>query len=447
MIRKILLTVSFSVLLCKPISLLAQIETEKATSQERLHTFFFEALKQKGIENYDKAIASLEQCVELEPENATFYFELGKNYLSLKNYNNAYNSFERATQIDPTNKWFWIGMYDVNYATKDYNRGIAVLNELINFDPKFKEDLVSLYMQTKQFDKALALINELNETTGKSDRRELYKMQILSQGSFRNNEIENLIEQIKKSPKEEANYINLIHLYSKENQVDKVLETAHQLELALPNSEWAQVSLFKFYLESKEVDKAIKAMDVVLASTKIDSKIKHRVLNEFLIFTNANTQYIPNLDKAIGYFNNDPEVNVPTEVAKFFHSKQKNDLAIKYYELGIAKSKKVDLETNLLLIQGYTDTKNFDAVLKKSLDLIDVFPNMPQLYYFAGLAYNQKGQFKKSKDILEMGIDFVIENPPLEINFNIQLGEAFNGLGDMAKKELYFSKANRLLKK
>jgi len=35
---------------------------------------------------------------------------------------------------------------------------------------------------------------------------------------------------------------------------------------------------------------------------------------------------------------------------------------------------------------------------------------------------------------------------PLEINFNIQLGEAYNGLGDLVKKEYYFTKANELLK-
>ena len=40
-----------------------------------------------------------------------------------------------------------------------------------------------------------------------------------------------------------------------------------------------------------------------------------------------------------------------------------------------------------------------------------------------------------------------MDNVTLEINFNIQLGEAFNGLGDMKKKETYFSKANDLIKK
>ena len=48
--------------------------------------------------------------------------------------------------------------------------------------------------------------------------------------------------------------------------------------------------------------------------------------------------------------------------------------------------------------------------------------------------------------MLEMGLDYVIDDVSLEINFNIQLGEACNRLGDFKKKELYFFKANQLLK-
>jgi hypothetical protein len=48
---------------------------------------------------------------------------------------------------------------------------------------------------------------------------------------------------------------------------------------------------------------------------------------------------------------------------------------------------------------------------------------------------------------LETGLDFVIDDTALEINFNIQLGEAYNGLGDMKKKEKYFTKANELINK
>ena len=78
--------------------------------------------------------------------------------------------------------------------------------------------------------------------------------------------------------------------------------------------------------------------------------------------------------------------------------------------------------------------------------MVETFPTQPEFYYYAGLAYNQLKEFKKAKDLLEMGMDYVVENKELEINFNIQLGEAYNGLGDFKKKELFFSKANQLLK-
>lgn len=438
----------FIVLLCNSNLLLAQAGIEEIKKDsDKFQDYFFEALKQKGIENYDRAIASLEKCLKIEPENAVIHFELGKNYLAQKNYKSAYSSFEKATQIDPSNKWYWVGMYDVNYATKDYNAAITTINKLIPFDIKFKEDLTSLYMNTNQFDKALELINELNETVGKSDRRESYKIQILSQGKYQNLEIQNLIEQIKKNPKEESNYISLIYFYSKNNQIDKVYETANQLAINVPNSEWAQITLFKKYLDSNEGDKAVEAMNIALSSDKIISKLKHRIFNEFLVFVNRNPSYSKDLEKAIGYFDNDKEVSVSKEVAKFYHNKKDWNNAIKYYELENSKNSNAAIETNILLLQCYVELGKYDEILKKSLNIIDLFPNQPQFYYYSGLAYNQKAQFKKAKEMLEMGMDYVVNDVTLEINFNIQLGEAYNGLGDATKKEFYFSKANQLLKK
>jgi tetratricopeptide (TPR) repeat protein len=437
----------FLVLLCNSASLLAQTEPESIVPDaDKFQDYFYESLKQKGIENYDKAITALEECSKIRPNDATVYSELGKNYLALKDYERAYNSFEKATQIDPKNKWFWLGMYDVNYQTKNFNQAIVTVNKLIEFDEVYKEDLVSLYMNTQQFDKALVLINELNDKVGKSDRRESYKMQILSQGKYQNAEIDNLIDQINKYPKVESNYIALIKLYSQNNEDQKALETTKKLEAEIPTSEWAQVGLFKYYLDNNEGQKAINSMNVVLASTKIDSKIKHRVLNEFLIYVDKNPQYEPELEKAIAYFDKDPDVNVAKEIGKYYHNKKQWEKAIQYYELALKNNSGEDIETNLLLLQSYVETKQFEIVAKKSVNLVEIYPSQPQFYYYSGLANNQLKQFKKAKEMLEMGMDYVVNDVILETNFNIQLGEAYNGLGDFKKKELYFSKANQLLK-
>lgn len=403
--KQTVLVFLFFALLCNSALVLAQVEPEEIKlDTDQFQDYFYEALKQKGIENYDKAIAALEQCLKLKPDEASLYFEIGKNNLALKDYEQAYNSFEKATQIDPKNKWFWAGMYDVSYQTKNYIQAIPIVQKLIEFDQDYKEDLVSLFMNTDQFDMALSLINELNETVGKSEKRELYKAKIISQGKVKNSESE------------------------------------------ITDSEQVQVRLFKEYLEANEIEKAIQSMNLVLASTKIDAKIRHRVLNEFLIFVNKNLQYSPDLEKAVSHFDSDTEIHVAKEVGKFFQNKKQWDNAQYYYEKSL-KSNSNDVEIHLLLMQVYVEKKQFEILLPKAIAALEIFPTQPQFYYYAGLANNQLQQFKKAKELLEMGLDYLVNDESLEINFNIQLGEAYNGLGDWKKKEMYFIKANQLLKK
>lgn len=433
-------------LLVPAISHAQQEPDEIALANDEFQNNFYEALKQKGIENYDKAVQSLNKCLVTEPNNAVVYNELGKNYLSLKNYPDAEKAFIKATQLDPKNRWYWSGLYDVYYQTQDYNKSIPVVLKLTEWKKEYyQEDLVSLYMYTQQFEKALVLINELEETVGKSDKREMYKLQILGDAKSNKPQKETLEEAIRKNPKEESNYLQLIYLYSESNQEQKAEEVAKRLEKEIPESDWAQVSLFKFHLNNKDGAKASDAMFRVLGSKNIDRKIKHRVMNEFLIFAHSNPQFDTQLEKAIAYFEDDKEVNVPKEVGKFFFNKKDYTRAGRYFEKSL-EAKADDIEAIELLLHTYNETAKFQDLSAKAENYIDLFPTHARLYYFAGLGANQQKKFSKAKDWLEMGIDFVVEDNELEANMNRQLGEAYKGLGDEKKKEAYFAKADKLLK-
>jgi tetratricopeptide (TPR) repeat protein len=169
------------------------------------------------------------------------------------------------------------------------------------------------------------------------------------------------------------------------------------------------------------------------------------MLNEFLIFAKNNPKYELDLDKAIAYFDNDKTVDVAKEIGKFYYSKADWNKAIKYFEMHL-KNAEDDMEAQQLLLQAYTENQQFDVLAKKADDLTQLFPTQPQFYYYGGLANNQMKNFKKAANILESGLDLVIDDVALEINFNIQLGEAYNGLGDVKKKEKYFTKADELIK-
>ena len=447
MIRKLAFAFIFAGSFCFPKLAVAQPEPDDiAAVADQFQEHFYEALTQKGIENYDRALVALEKCLLLQPENAVVHFEIGKNALALKDYKKAYDSYEKATKIDPTNMWYYEGMYDVCYQTQDYLQAIVIVNKLIPFKKEFKEDLTSLYMSTQQFDKALELINQLNDQVGRTDQRDGYKAQILTNAKYQGSEKENLLALIKKEPKEESNYLSLIYLYAESNQEEKALEIAKQLEKEIPTSDWAQVSLFKFHLNNNDGDKAVTAMNMVFKSKKIDNKIKHRILNEFLIFVKDTPQYDNDLETAIAYFDSDKNIEISKEIGNFYFQKQDYIRAQKFYSAHLQNNPD-DIETALLQLNLFEKMQQFDVMAKKSDILIESFPLQPELYYYSGLAYNNLGNFKKAKDYLETGLDYVVNNAKLESSLNYQLGFAYEKLGDLTKSKSYYAKAEKVAKK
>lgn len=66
---------------------------------------FFEALKQKGIQNYDRAINILLECKRLDANNNVVNHELAKTYLLDKKYIPAQKYASEALSEEPGNYW------------------------------------------------------------------------------------------------------------------------------------------------------------------------------------------------------------------------------------------------------------------------------------------------------------------------------------------------------
>ena len=414
-----------------------------ALEENKTEDYFFEALAQRGIENYDKAIVAIQKCLEKEPKNPAFLYELGKNQLDAKDYVAAEITFKSAVEIDNKQRWYWNGLYDVYYETKNFDKAIGVVQKLIEFDPNMREDLVSLYMNTDQKEKALYLLKEMEASSHLTKTMEFYKLKLESSKEFASPKKETLEKGIKEHPKYEQNYIDLISLYLSFNQEEKAFEVARVLEKEIPNSDWAHVSLVKFYLASNDGINASKSMFKVLMNSKIDLKIKHRVFNEFLIFAVKNPTFFTDVDAAIPYFDNDSEIAVAKEVAKFFWKKSDLDKAIYYFEIAIKKSPD-DIESLNYFLEVLQQKQDYQRLVVKATECIELFPTQPNYYYYAGLGYNQLKNYKKAKENLENGLDFVIEDLKLEANFYEQLVISCEFLNDLKAKQLYASKLKQI---
>ncbi|PKP14059.1 MAG: hypothetical protein CVU08_02055 [Bacteroidetes bacterium HGW-Bacteroidetes-3] len=201
---------------------------QKINTQEennlKFQTYFFEALKQKAIKNYNKAIESLELCSEIDSSNVSVLFEFSKNHLELNNYFEAELFIDKALALEPENRYLLQHKVAVLKAQRNFGKAIEMQKEIVQLQPKENEELVFLYIQNQNFDLAEDLISKMEENAMstlklKSFKNYLDNRKLLQQNEEKNQDIayKNMdIESLKKTYSKSKEYKIMQEILSEE---------------------------------------------------------------------------------------------------------------------------------------------------------------------------------------------------------------------------------------
>ncbi len=126
-------------------------------------TFFFEAIQQKSIGNFDKAVFALEACNNIEKDNVAVLFELSKNYAFLFKYKEAEFYVLKGLEKEPLNLYMLRHLKEIKTKQNDYQGAITVQNRIVNIRPNEEADLVILYIKSGKMDEAIALLKKLDK--------------------------------------------------------------------------------------------------------------------------------------------------------------------------------------------------------------------------------------------------------------------------------------------
>jgi len=409
---------------------------------------FYEALKQKSIENYTLAITALEKAQKESGGNlqadAIVFFEFAKNQIKLKQYNQAEINLEKVLRQEPENQDVLETLYDLYYLTRDYNKAIVLVKKLIVFDQDYKEDLANLYQRTKQYEKALLLLEQLEESWGESVYRTALRKQIYRQTGNTLGAINNAEKKRKNNPANEREYLNLIYLYSENGNPEKAYQTALELQNKFPNSILVHLALYKFHLDQGNTKGAMASMKKVFNSRVIEKESQYKVLGDFLTFVQQNPQYQAELEGIVEVFSKDNNGRVFEKIADYYLSKGNKELALTFYQKGIeVESDNFSLLKNTLLLQ--LEFNSFVAAKNLSASSLEVFPAQPVLYLLNAKANNNLQGFKAAINALETGLDYLFDNAELEKEFYEQLAVAYTGQGNTIKAANFAKKAAEIL--
>jgi tetratricopeptide (TPR) repeat protein len=432
-----------------PIHQYAQVDFNKVTNddlgeaEDKFQELFFEALKQKSIENYDRSVEALLKCINLDDAQGVLYYELGKNYIHLKNFGAAEEALKKAVKLEQDNEWYLDALYGLYVDQKESDKAIKTLKELVSYHSDYKEDLVALYMSTKKYDEALKLLDELDAELGVSFNRDYMRNQIYEATGRKKDQIKNLEKRVENNPDKEANYLALIYRYSANNENEKAFETAKELLKINPNSQLVHLALYKFYLEGNNADKAIESMKIVIKSTQIKPEAKLKVLSDFVKFTTKNPQYEPELIEATAFAADINSSESLIEMAQYYLTQGNKNKALHYYEQALTlESDNFKVLRNILLL--HIDLMQYEIASLKAERALEKYPSQPIIYLVNGVALNKLKKAKEALSSLEMGLDYIIDDVKMEIDFYNQMSISYALLNNETKAKAFSNKAKQL---
>lgn len=128
---------------------------------------FFEALKQKGIQNYDRAIDLFLKCKQLDPANSVVDYELAKAYLLDKQYIQAQEYAIRALNAEPTDFWYLDNLLSI--LEKQGVSWDAVKEQIPYSNGQLKQNLALGYFKKQKYQDALNILKEIGNSTFATD--------------------------------------------------------------------------------------------------------------------------------------------------------------------------------------------------------------------------------------------------------------------------------------
>jgi len=450
-IRKKNSITKFLVLLALTVSaavLMAQTDTKSSElNWQNNARCFSRGLERKMASDVDGAVKSFREALTYNPEDAASMYELSE-LLTRTNppaISEAFEMIEQAVKIDSTNKWYWLRLSRFHELNSDYESLVHVYKRILTLDPSSLEvmsNLIGTYMHLERYQDAIEVLDNMEKLQGISEPVTLQKVEIYVQDKNFDKAIAEMERLSAKFPSETRYMSMLANLYLKANRDEDAIRTYNRIKETNPQDPYVDVAMLEFYDKKGEVDLAFDKLIDAIGNPNLDYNTKIEVYDYWFkkdlpkakIDTMARHAAVAFIaaypDKAIGY----------SVMGTCDFTEKKYDLAKDMY----AKALSIDSTSfyvwqQLLILNDVMGTPD-DEILKISLSAMRFFPTQPLIYWYAGQSYTQMNNRDRAIEMFEKGKKFVADREMLS-TFNGVIGDLYHQKGDKNKAYDYYEQA------
>lgn len=408
---------------------------------------FSEGMKEYTLDNYARALDAFEKSISIDKTNAAANYMIGQIYAKQNSLYKAIQYAQRAVELNDTNKYYYMLLANIYERKQDFHEATKVYLALMKKIPNSNEyyyDLAPVYLLQSKYVDAIKCYEKIEKFFGVSEDISKQKQQIfLKQGKLGDavNEGKKLIEAF---PDDFRYVIALVELLITNEKFEEAEKVVGDLVKKDPTNPFANLAMHDIYKSKGEMQKANQKLEIAFKSAELDIDTKIGIL-------------ITKIRQMQG-----DEIIKEQCLSLAAILVQVHPLESKAYAMNadvlVISGKSLEALTNYLKSAGLdnSNTKIWQqiVILDSELNMADslkmhsekaleLFPNQSIFWFYNGLAYQFKKDYKKATASFEQGKKLASSDKGLLVQFNTLLGDSYNGLKEFKKSDECFDEVLR----
>ncbi|MCC6599283.1 MAG: tetratricopeptide repeat protein [Crocinitomicaceae bacterium] len=412
----------------------------------RFQEKFFQAQTEKVLGNTEKAFQAFSECLIADPASGAVHYELARiERISHGDPDAALPHIKQAVSTDPANPWYQYELGDTYTALAKFDLASKAYKEVARLNPEdpnalFEQASALLHLGKTQ--EAINVYDELEKKSGPYEELSFQKHQLyidLKNYKKAGEELEKLAVTFPEEPR----YWGLAaQFYQQTRQTEKALYSLEKLTSLDPGNGQVHFQLSEYYAAAGDDKRSYDELKKSFATTDIPIDQKIGVLLKYYTLTEITPSYLPQVYELIDLTEkiHPDEAKIFSMHGDFLYRDGEDEKALlKYLRAIELDPSRNQIWAQVLSLQG--TLRKYSEMEKSSARAMELFPSIPEFYYYNGIANDHLKEYERSAESLSAGKELVVENDKLLGRFYSALGSVYHSLGQYEKSDQSFDAA------
>ena len=415
-----------------------------ATSASAQTDTWLEALNLYYSNDIKGAYNQLKKAIAEDPENDAAYY-----YMSslLRDKDAAEGMLRKALEKDPDNFWYNYELAHSLIDSQQYGEAAEILEKLFAKNPKksmLLSDLIAIYMQTGEAEKALAALDKVESLLGKSEASAMTRFEIIASQGKNDEAYEYLLDYYAESGSPSAACL-LGQIADQSFKPDEALQYYNAALEANPENTQARYGLAHIYRNRGQYDLYFENIYPFLSDPMVRSEAKGAYMQEILNIPQFVQTFTPQVDTMMtAMFTSSPaDSTVCKLTSTYLWQRGLVDDA-----LALAKSnadnwpESLSLNMAYALMQYYSE--DYEAAASAATVGLQRFPEELSFLELRASCYWLAGHPDNAAADYETGLAMAPKDTIYATRFHSALGDICHSNGDHKTAFKHYDKALKL---